>query len=225
MKNIKRLKRVGSRPRAAHLQRAAQHSWLFDDRVVNESELKTSVLKRVAPAVRELVHSVSDAQLLEALSTSTSIDALIHLVSRDAAVGRVAAKLEDPLRDARARAAKKMAELIAADGGPIGVEDVAGILRISRAAVDKRRKKGTLIGIEDGGRSILYPVWQFTNTGLLPGIEDSLKVISVDPWMRMQFFLTKDAELGERPLDLLRRGAIDPVVRAAGRFARFGEDA
>ena len=132
---------------------------------------------------------------------------------------------QDPLRDAKARAAKKFAELLAAEGGPVGVETAAKLLRLTRAAVDKRRKNGTPIGIEDGGRAILYPRWQFTETGLLPGLDHALRAMSIrDPWMRMQFFLSKTIDLGSRPLDTLRKGRLDDVIRAASRFGRLGED-
>jgi hypothetical protein len=150
---------------------------------------------------------------------------LIHLVSSEAAAAQVAANVQDPLRAAKARAARKIAELLSAEGGPLGVEQVSRILRISRAAVDKRRKTGTLIGVADGGRAILYPGWQFTETGLLPGFEQSLKAMAiVDPWMRIQFFLSRDPDLGGRPLDALRGGRVDEVRRAAQRFGRLGED-
>jgi hypothetical protein len=153
------------------------------------------------------------------------MDALIHLVSSDAAAVEAASNVEDPLREAKARAAKKFAELLAAEGGSVGVETAAKLLRITRAAVDKRRKNGTLIGIEDGGRAILYPRWQFTETGLLPGLDDALRAMPIrDPWMRMQFFLSKAIDLGSRPLDLLRKRRLDDVIRAASRFGRFGED-
>jgi hypothetical protein len=222
-RKTKRLKAVAKRPRTG-LQGAA-HSWVGNERLVDTGTLRGSVLQRVAPAVRELVNVSRDDQLLEALSTNTAMDALIHLVTRDSAAAQVASKVHDPLREARARAAKKMADLLSAEGGPIGVEDVVNILRISRAAVDKRRKAGTLIGIDDGGRAVLYPGWQFTGTGLLPGLDDVLRAMTVsDPWMRLQFFMGHDADLDARPLDLLRAGKIREAIGAAGRFGRFGDD-
>jgi hypothetical protein len=223
-RKVKRIKPVARR-RKTGLQAMSSLTWLDSDRLVEGDPLRSSVLKRLAPAVRHLVKVSPERQLLEALSTTTGIDALIHLVSGDTAAAEVASNVQDPLREAKARAAKKFSELLAAEGGPIRVDEVSKRLRITRAAVDKRRKNGTLIGIEDGGRGILYPGWQFTETGLLPGLDDSLRVIGViDPWMRMQFFLTPDIDLGTRPLDALRNGRVEEVVRAARRFGRFGED-
>ena len=191
----------------------------------NLNSLQGSVLKRVEGAVRHLVKVAPEEQLYEALSTSTAIDALIHLVSSEGAAAEAAAHVDDPLRAARARAARQMAKLLSAEGGPLGVETVADRLRITRAAVDKRRKSGTLIGIEDGGRSVLYPSWQFTATGLLPGLEQVLRSLGVtDPWMRLQFFLAEDPELGMRPLDALRAARQADTISAARRFGRQGDD-
>jgi hypothetical protein len=223
-KQTKRPKIAAPRGRAGPRGSSAL-AWLENNARADTDALRGSVLKRVAPAVRELVRVSRDDQLLEALSTSTAIDALIHLVSGEAVAAQVAAKVQDPLREARARAAKKLAALLSAEGGPLRVDEVAAMLRITRAAVDKRRKVGTLIGIDDGGRAILYPGWQFTETGLLPGLDAVLKALAVsDPWMRMQFFLGHDAELRARPLDLLRSGRIDAVISAAKRFGRLGAD-
>ncbi len=224
----KKLKRVrGVKRRVRKGLQASNHAWMDNERLEenNLTSLQGSVLKRVAGAVRQLVKIAPEEQLYEALSTNTGVDALIHLVSRDAAAAEAAANVDDPLRGARARAAKQMAELLSAEGGPIGVEEVAKRLRITRAAVDKRRRSGTLIGIDDGGRAILYPSWQFTATGLLPGLEDTLRVIRVsDPWMRLQFFLSKEPDLGTRPLDALRAGRQAEVTRAAKHFGSQGDD-
>src|SRR5215472_4706917 len=148
------LKRMQRHPRSDR-QASATTTRLRNRGGKSEDPLRTSVLKRVTPAVLRLVEVSPEQQLLEALSTNTGMDALIHLVSGDTAAVEAASHVQDPLREAKARAARKFAGLLAADGGPIGVEDVAKLLRITRAAVDKRRKNGTLIGIEDGGRAIL----------------------------------------------------------------------
>jgi hypothetical protein len=187
--------------------------------------LRAAVHARVEEGVRKVISAVPREHLYEALSTNSAVDALIYIVSRESAVAEAVTVAEDPLRAARARAAKRMTELLTAEGGPLGVEAVAERLRISRAAVDKRRHAGTLIGVADGGRSVLYPGWQFTETGLLPGIDTVLRELGVrDPWMRIGFFLSPEPDLGTRPLDALRSGRAADVVEAAKRFGRQGDD-
>jgi hypothetical protein len=190
------------------------------------ASLHQNVLSRIGDSLLSLVEASTRAHLYEALSRKTGIDTLIHLLAKGDAVAEAASQTSDPLRAARARAAKHMSELLLAEGGPLGVQDVATLLRISRAAVDKRRRQGTLIGIADGGRSVKYPGWQFTATGLLPGLEETLRHLSInDPWVRIEFFLSKDPDLGTKPLDALRKGRRSEVTAAAKRFGRLGEDA
>jgi hypothetical protein len=223
-RKVKRISGVTTRPRRGLLSSATRGE--VERLEANDLlSLHGVVLKRVQSAVSELVNVSLEAHLLEALSANTAMDALIHLVSRDTAAAQVALNVEDPLRAARARAAKRMSELLAAEGGPLRVEEVAARLRITRAAVDKRRRAGTLIGIEDGGRAVLYPGWQFTETGLLPGLDDALRLIGVsDSWMRIQFFLSAEPDLGQSPLHALRRGRKEDVKLAAKRFGRQGDD-
>jgi hypothetical protein len=187
--------------------------------------LQSAVRTRATTALDQIISAVSRAHLYQALSTKTPVDALIHIVSAEGAVAQAAAAVDDPLRAARSRAARRMADLLASEGGPLGVDEVASLLRITRAAVDKRRRAGTLIGVDDGGRAVLYPAWQFSSTGSLPGLDEVLRAMAIlDPWMRIEFFLSSDPELAERPLDALRNGRKADVIAAAGRFGRQGDD-
>lgn len=222
-RKVKRVKAVRRRTKTG--LSAGSLSWMDGEKLVANDPLRMTVLKRVAPAVQKLVRNSPEGELYQALQRETSIDTLIHLLSGDAAAANVAHEVSDPLREARARAARRISELISSEGGTIGVQDVAKRLRISRAAVDKRRKNGALIGIDDGGRSVQYPSWQFTRTGTLPGLDRALKALVIsDPWMRMQFFLNRDSDFGGRPLDALRNGEVERVIAAARRYGRSGED-
>lgn len=190
-----------------------------------ERDLRAIVLEKTNAALRRVIDAAPKETLVEALRTQTPFDALIHIASSREAVAAIASQIEDPLRSAKARAAKHLLALLTAEGGPIGVEEVSERLGISRAAVDKRRNAGTLIGISDRSRAIAYPSWQFTDRGVLPGLDDALRAIGVqDPWMRMQFFLTHDPDLQARPLDALRKGRREDVAAAANRYGRQGDD-
>ena len=194
-------------------------------RLDEKDALQTAVLARVDEGLQQIVTSATREHLYAALSTKSPIDALIYMVSRDSAVAQAVTAVEDPLRAAKARSAERMAALLTAEGGPLGVEAVASRLRITRAAVDKRRRAGTLIGLDDGGRAVIYPGWQFTETGSLSGLEDVLRHLTVhDPWMRLEFFLSPDPDLGTRPLDALRSGRREAVIAAARRYGRQGDD-
>lgn len=93
---------------------------------------------------------------------------------------------------------------------------VAELLHISRQAVGHRRAAGKLLGVE-GPRGYLYPAWQFDGDRMLPGIEEIFDLLKYeDPWSKLIFFVRpNDAAGGKRPLDLLRKGKLEAVERAA----------
>lgn len=192
----------------------------------SEVDIQRAVMARVESGLKRAVRALQPKHLLEVLATRSPLDALVELVNRNAVIVEMAKDIEDPLREARARAPKRMAQLLASEGGPLGVEEVAERLGMTRAGVDKRRKQKKLIGIDDGSRAVRYPSWQFTATGTLPGLEEVLSEMKVDdPWMRIQFFLVESPDFGgRRPLDVLRARKIDKVVAAARRYGSFGDE-
>jgi hypothetical protein len=111
-----------------------------------------------------------------------------------------------------------------ASGGALSAEQTAEILGLSRQAVDKRRRQGRVIGLTQGRRGYAYPAWQFENGRTLPHLERVLDVLrGHDPWMQMAFFLNGNDRLhGKSPLEALRKGQIDSVLRAASGFGEHG---
>lgn len=132
----------------------------------------------------------------------------------------------DALAAARARGMKRQLDLLDEEGGALGAQEVADLLGISRQAVDLRRASGKLLAIDLGLRKNLYPRWQFTEEGILAGLEEALAVLRAEattPWSCLRFFLSGNLRLdGDRPLDRLRRGETAPVLRAAKEFDTHG---
>jgi hypothetical protein len=111
------------------------------------------------------------------------------------------------------------------EGAPLSAVEAAQILGISRQMVDIRRKQEKLIGIRARGRRYSYPSCQFTEQGtVLPGLEKVLNALDdKDPWMQLSFLVSPNHWLeGARPLDLLRSGAVDEVLRAAYSSGKQG---
>lgn len=132
----------------------------------------------------------------------------------------------DALAAARARGMKRQFDLLNDEGGALGAQEVAEFLGISRQAVDLRRANGKLLAIDLGLRKNLYPRWQFTEEGVLGGLEETLAVLHAgkhSPWSCLRFFLTSNLRLDDaRPLDRLRRGDTAPVLLAAQAFDTHG---
>lgn len=105
------------------------------------------------------------------------------------------------------------------EGGTLHFQEVVARLPLSLMEIGQRTADHRLVcvpGPEDLP-SVLYPAFQFTETGVLDGI-DALGA-ALEPaghWSRLAWLLGPDHELGgDRPLDALRRGEVDRVMAAA----------
>jgi nucleoid DNA-binding protein len=102
-------------------------------------------------------------------------------------------------------------------GGAFTLQQIEKLLGISRQAVDKKVHDDALLAVPGPHGRRQYPVAQFTEEGILPGLGDLLKALpSANGWFRLNFLIRPDARLnGRRPIDLLKEGKIEPVVVAA----------
>lgn len=144
--------------------------------------------------------------------------ALIRLLEHPELIAGL--RTSDPLAPARLRGLAVQRRLLALEGGSVSSQQMAALLGISRQAVDKRRKRGTLIGLDLGRRGYAYPVWQVD----LPGLMEVLATVDeLGPWAQAGFFLTPNAWLADRtPLAALRAGERDAVLRAASLYGEPG---
>ena len=87
-----------------------------------------------------------------------------------------------------------------------------------RKGVDRRRRRGQLLGWRAGSRT-LHPAWQFdprrgeTRSGL-PAVLDALSEVAPDPEAADALMTAAREDLGGRTLaDLLAAGRVETVVR------------
>jgi hypothetical protein len=172
-------------------------------------------VKRGVTAILRMADELEGEALIQVLGESTDLALVLRALEQCKRVGLTVE--EDPLTVARVRGLRLRDKLLSAEGGTLFADDVAKLLHISRQAVVKRRRKGLLVAVNVGRRGDLYPIWQFGEDGLLPGLKDILGLLAEQSdWARLRFFLSENTALdGKRPLDLLRTGALDPVRRAA----------
>jgi hypothetical protein len=139
--------------------------------------------------------------------------------------GAQACRETDRLLDrARLRGLLEREALLSAEGGTVSGATAARLLGISPQAVYKRRKAGKLIALTLGRRGLAYPVWQFDRGGTLSGLEAVLAELHEhDAWMQAAFMLGANVRLeGRTPLEELRRGDLNSVLRAARVFGEHG---
>jgi len=128
------------------------------------------------------------------------------------------------LEKAIARGVPAREKMAIEEGGSMSAEEVACLLGIVKKSVlncyHQRRLLGWLSGKQGAVR---FPVWQFHNGGMLPGIEQVLAKLSasniLDDWAKIGFFLQQH-RLSEsrRTLDLLRENKLEQVLRIAEAY-------
>lgn len=205
-------------------------------RTQEQTELKTELYKlleinqptrrihmlRMLRSLNQISASVAEKSLVSAVSAPTDLQVVLRTLEDSGVFADVLP--DDPLAAARLRGATRKAELLREHGGSLSAPQVAKLLGISRQAVDKRRQKGTLFAVELGRAGYTYPVWQFTDKGVLPGLRDVLAAFSVtDPWTKLNVLLTADPRLdGRTPLEALQAGDVELSRRAVAAYGEHG---
>ena len=124
--------------------------------------------------------------------------------------------------NARARALLRGVKIAEEDlkdaGGAFNFEETQALLNgVSRQALDKRVKEGSLLAVPGPSNRRRYPAFQFTGEGVVPGlrkVQDALP--TRNPWAVLNFLVRPDERLhGRKPIDVLRGGEVDLVVSAA----------
>jgi hypothetical protein len=158
-----------------------------------------------------------------AVAEASDLEVLIRALESKAGL-RLARRL-DPLAAARVRGLQMKGELLERAGGTLQPREVAELLGISRQAVGKRRRVGKLIAVRMGHRGYEYPACQFEDTGVIRDLDEVLGAFAddVEAWMQVAFLVNPNESLGgESPLDLLRQGKVDSVVRVARVHGEHG---
>ena len=124
--------------------------------------------------------------------------------------------------NARARALLQGVKIAERDlkeaGGAFNLTEVQTLLNgISRQALEKRVKDGSLLAVPGPSNRRRYPAAQFTKDGVVPGLKKVQEALPTrNPWAVLNFLVRPDDRLsGRAPIALLRAGEVDPVVSAA----------
>ena len=114
--------------------------------------------------------------------------------------------------------------LLSAGGPPLSSADVSVLLGTNERSVETARQKHRIVGVPDSTGSFVYPRWQFGADGPLPGLCELVVALrDDDPWTLVIFVLAPNSRLDdETPLDVLRRGDVEAVLRAAAMYGEHG---
>jgi hypothetical protein len=181
--------------------------------------VRAAFQRRSMDALNRIANEAPTESLAEALGAGTDVGALARILSDVEAIGP-AISLLDPLAPLIARNAGHRLELLERCGATLTAEQAGKLIGISRQAIDKRRRSGTLIGLRQGG-SWHYPRCQFDEQRheVIAGLPRLLEAMpKSSPWVILDFLLAPDQTLnGRTPLDVLRAegwtGDLDRLVR------------
>lgn len=194
-------------------------------------EVVVAAARRLPPEIVECVSRWIDALAdLEAddrrecaTSISTALETLIE--KRE----NTLASVDEPMGLSEALRAHIQAELeINASrnlilGDSLSAEDAAAASGRSRQNLEALRRSNRVVALRVGNRW-RYPAWQFDPDGVggvLNGIRDVIAGLSLSPAGTAMWLIQPSPMLkGERPIDRLRKGLVDEVVRIAGESGR-----
>lgn len=177
---------------------------------------EAALLARIERYFHDAIRSLPNQDKTKALSAPDNFWALFETLA-------LAPIKESPELRVRMRGAITRRKLLEQDGGVLSPSNVGKLLGITRQAVGLRRRAGKLLGV-DSGRGYIYPIWQFRVAGMVPGFEEILEILGdADPMTQVIFFLGHDHALEDkRPIDLLLRGKLEDVKRAARTYGHHG---
>lgn len=183
--------------------------------------LLAAFLGRYGSLLQRLSVAAPEQAISDALSASDDVGGLATLLAR---VGPLAPAASDPFGPARARGAQAKVELLRQAGGGLRLGQAAGLLGVSTQAVHARRKRGTLLAVQQANGEWLYPACQFGPNGALPGLGAVLQAFQVrSPWTQLAVLLAPSGVLhGQTPLQALQAGRPQAATEAVAGYGEQG---
>src|ERR1022692_2030354 len=134
-----------------------------------------TLIRRAVSAVLRFSR-LSEESVVNATSAPTDLAVLVRALSS----GELFEDLRqaEPLAPAFIRGIEAKRRLIDENGGTLTAEQVGQLIGISRQAVEKRRAQGKLVALTTGRHGYRYPVWQFGESGTIPGFQETLSVLA-----------------------------------------------
>jgi hypothetical protein len=166
--------------------------------------IRSTFYHRLRRWVEDVALNAPEEILANALANPSVRGGLVSLLT-DTAADVDTSRLTELQNRALTRGLAAKEALRERAGGFVPTAWVSEHLKISRQAVDKRRKAGKLLAVQAADGTFAYPLCQFTDEGVVPGLEDALAALQVEsPWERLSALVNPAPALGGRSvLDVL----------------------
>lgn len=186
------------------------------------TELQLAALARVINLLSANIRTLEESALQLALAAPDTGTFLVRLAEELAPT----TPSSHPLYDAATRRGLELRNrILREDGGIVTAKEAATLLGLKTPqAIYGQVRERKLLAVPAGARGIWLPAWQFQDGKTLPGLRRVLQTLpESDPWWNLLFFVSTNLGLGNRrPLDALKAGDIEAVVRAAGTHGMGG---
>lgn len=185
--------------------------------------MRRAFATRLHEVVDYLARAADLATIEEVLSMADPFSGLGLAMQRVAT--SEAAAIRDPLAAARVRGVSARDRLIERAGGLLRLGEAAERLGVTPQAVTGRRMRGTILAVPMPNGEWVYPACQFTEHGLVPGLDDFLRAFrgDVDPWTRLAVLVAPSARHGGRSaLELLQEGRVEEARSIAATYGEQG---
>ncbi|WP_375383417.1 hypothetical protein [uncultured Sphingomonas sp.] len=183
--------------------------------------LRGRALAALHAAVARAVESASDETLEAIIGAAGDPAQALAVAPRDLAPvppERLVAE-----RAAKARTVHFRAELTAKAGGMLARSDVADLLGVGSAAVDKQRQRGQILSVPYG-TDIRFPAAQFRDGRAVPGLKPILAAFGdMNSWGQLQLLVAPLEGFSDEPasiLDLLAAGVDAETLDELAGLAR-----
>ncbi len=182
--------------------------------------MRKAFATRLHEVVDHLAEAADPATIEEVLAMADAFSGLGVAMQRVATLD--AATVRDPLAAARVRGISARERLIERAGGLLRLGEAAERLGVTPQAVTGRRTRETILAVPMPNAEWVYPACQFTEHGLIPGLDGFLRAFrDADPWTRLSVLLAPSSRYGGRTaIELLRDGR---VAEARSIAATYGE--
>jgi hypothetical protein len=182
-----------------------------DDALARVLTATANAYSAIPPDARARLLRGSDAEVLATLADTAA-----------------SSSRSDAFATAKLRGIQVREKLIQAAGGLLDTKGVAEQLGVTPQAIHKQQKEAKLLAVPLGNR-LQFPAFQFDESGApmggLSAVVRSLAQRSISPWAQLRFLAGHSARLGNRtPIEALRAGELDRVLRAAEAFGEHGAE-
>lgn len=202
---------MGDRPIRRRPSAAARTT--YRSSALAERRLRGLVRERFSGVMDRLIDYAPEAALAAALSAKDEKSGIAYLVAGVADLPAV----RDPLAGAIARSIDVKQRLLEEAGGGMAVKEAAGVLGLSPQGVYYRLNVRSLLAVATPSDTRLLPAFQFESPEMTRRMGEVLPAFGdTDSWVVLSLLFSGAPALGGvRPVDALREGDVEAVIRAA----------